>query len=202
MIRFIEGSIDVKSENGIVIKNNGMGYFIHVPETSSFHRKEYGDIVKVLTVMIVREDDISLFGFESSEEIDLFNRLITVNGVGAKAAMSIFSAMSYLDIKKAIYMEDVSSLTRANGIGKKTAQKIVIDLKDKIGDVSTDLSDVIDKPNDFISSSFKRKVRDDVVSALEELGYSKNEAIVAVDRVNGEDLSLEEYIKLVLKQGI
>ena len=152
--------------------------------------------------MIVREDDISLFGFESSEEIDLFNRLITVNGVGAKAAMSIFSAMSYLDIKKAIYMEDVSSLTRANGIGKKTAQKIVIDLKDKIGDVSTDLSDVIDKPNDFISSSFKRKVRDDVVSALEELGYSKNEAIVAVDRVNGEDLSLEEYIKLVLKQGI
>ena len=103
MIRFIEGSIDVKCENGIVIKNNGMGYFIHVPETSSFHRKEYGDIVKVLTVMIVREDDISLFGFESSEEIDLFNRLITVNGVGAKAAMSIFSAMSYLDIKKAIY---------------------------------------------------------------------------------------------------
>ena len=174
MIRFIEGSIDVKCENGIVIKNNGMGYFIHVPETSSFHRKEYGDIVKVLTVMIVREDDISLFGFESSEEIDLFNRLITVNGVGAKAAMSIFSAMSYLDIKKAIYMEDVS----------------------------TDLSDVIDKPNNFISSSFKRNVRDDVVSALEELGYSKNEAIVAVDRVNGEDLSLEEYIKLVLKQGI
>jgi len=94
------------------------------------------------------------------------------------------------------------SSSHFKGIGLKTAQKIVIDLKDKIGDVSTDLSDVIDKPNDFISSSFKRNVRDDVVSALEELGYSKNEAIVAVDRVNGEDLSLEEYIKLVLKQGI
>lgn len=200
MIRFIKGSIAIKGDNTVVVENGGIGYLVNVPTNSSFYQMNFGDKVEVFTAVIVKEDDISIFGFETLDDVELFNKLITVNGVGAKAAMSIFSAMTCDEIKRAVFMEDVSALTKANGIGKKTAQRIVIDLKDKVGDFA--IGNLEEKPSGLdIKGTGNRTMRDDVASALEELGYSRGEAISAVENTYDNNKSLEENIKSALKGG-
>lgn len=194
MIQYIKGNLTYKADTFIVVETGGIGYRVFVPSNSGFFMVEEGMPVTVHTVMIFKEDDVSIYGFEDMESIDLFNKLVTVNGVGAKAAMAIFSAMSCSDIKKAIVYEDIAMITKANGIGKKTAQRIVLDLKDKFENVTYGGYDIPKVATVKITDS-----RAEAVSALMELGYSKVEATEAIGKVEEDDLSVEEYIKRGLR---
>lgn len=191
MFHYIKGKITMKFEGGVVIEANGIGYEVFVPDNSPVYLADSNDTILIYTVMILREDDVSIYGFPDKESIDLFKKLMTVNGVGAKAAMAILSSMPVGEIKKAIVFDDAASLTKANGIGKKIAQRITLELKDKLGAVGG-LPEAAEKA---VSGSEKTEA----INALISLGYSKSEAVGALAVVVDDDLSAEEYIKRALK---
>lgn len=198
MIHFIKGQFAGSFNGGVVIETAGLGYEIFVPENSPVYMLGDGDIVKLYTKMIVREDDVSLYGFSQKEGLDLFERLITVNGVGAKAALSILSAMPINDVRRAIAFEDVVMLTKANGIGKKTALRIVLELKDKMGDItSADGYSMIGTAHDAPEFTDERT---EAMNALISLGYSKSEAVMALSKITENNLTCEEYIKKALNR--
>ena len=144
--------------------------------------------------MIVREDDVSLYGFADRESLELFRRLRTVNGVGAKAALAILSVMPLPELKKAIILEDVAVLTRANGVGKKIAQRVVLELKEKIDDIA--LGSSISAAE---AVSLQQDERGEAVEAMMELGYSRSEAADLIAAVGEDGLSTEEYIRKALR---
>lgn len=198
MIKYIKGIYSMTFDGGLVVEtSSGIGFEINLPIGSPLYRYGEGEEVKVYTAMIVKEDDISLYGFHNKDSLDLFRLLITVNGIGAKAAMSIMGAMSADELKKAIMFEDVKEISKANGIGKKTAERLILELKDKIS-----------KNNDFSSEgtlseclhndSSDKDQRAEAITALIALGYSKSEAFSAVSKVPDEGLNCEEYIKRAL----
>ena len=195
MIRYLKGFLAARSENAAIIDVNGIGYRVFIPSNSSLYLRQTGDEVTVFTHMAVREDDVSLYGFGSDGELELFEQLITVNSVGSKAAMAILSAMPVSEVKKAIMFEDVDMITRANGIGKKTAQKIVFELKDKIGTVVAEEQGY--QLNEILPEAGSNK--DSAIEALMGLGFSRAEAAESLKGVTDEDLSVEEYIKQALK---
>ncbi len=197
MIQYIKGIYGGRFPGGVILETNGIGYMVHVPENSTIYVAEEGQSVKAYTRMIFREDDVSLYGFSNPEELRFFDQLITVNGVGAKAALSILSILPPSEIQKAILFQDVALLTRANGIGKKTAERIVLELKDKI-DKSV-ISDVGMQAME-LSSFTESNPRTEAITALLALGYSKSEAIHGLSAVTEEGLSTEEYIKKALSR--
>ncbi len=192
MLHYIKGTVAMRFTGGIVIENNGIGYEIYVPDNSALYLLDAGETASVYTAMIVKEDDISLYGFSDEEAIGLFRKLMTVSGVGAKAAMALLSALTIGELKKAIAFEDAMTLTKANGIGKKTAQRIVLELKEKIGGV-TELENAVD----VVSGD---NARTEATNGLIALGYSKGEAVGAIASIEETDLSVEAYIKIALKK--
>ncbi len=195
MINYIKGILAYKGENAIIVETSGIGYNINVPTNSPFYLKEVNETIKVYTVMIVREDDMSLYGFENMEELDIFKKLIGINGVGAKAGLAIFSAMSANEIKRAVILEDHAQFTMANGIGKKTAQRIVLDLKDKFKDYIAD----DEKATIGENRAFAHGIENEAIEALVGLGYSRIEASSAISKVSGDTATVEECIKQALK---
>ena len=131
MIGFVKGTLAEKGAGYVIIEAGGIGYEIFVPANSAAYLSSEGDEVKVYTMMSVREDDVSLYGFSRRGELDAFKKLISVNGVGAKAGISILSAFTLEQLQEAIAFEDAKALTKANGVGKKIAERIVLELKDK-----------------------------------------------------------------------
>ncbi|MBR3719507.1 MAG: Holliday junction branch migration protein RuvA [Firmicutes bacterium] len=195
MLHYIKGVITETMPGMVCIENNGIGYEVHVPETSRAYLTQEGEVITLYTAMMVREDDISLYGFTEREALGMFRLLQTVQGVGAKAAMAILSALSLRDLKRAIAFEDVGAITKANGVGKKTAQMVVVKLKDKVGDVSDlDLPEGAPMPSLVPGSN-----KDEAVSALMALGFSKSEAMASLTGVTDEGLTTQEYIKLALR---
>ena len=174
---------------------SGIGFLVNLPANSPLYKNLEGDDVKVFTAMMVREDDMSLYGFENKEELDLFKMLITVNGVGAKAGMSIMSVLPAMELRRAIAGGDVKAISAASGVGKKTAERVILELKDKVGD----LSDSGIMPGGTESFTFSSE-RTEAVSALMALGYSKSEAETAVGRILDDSLKCEDYIKAALKE--
>ena len=198
MLHYVKGTLAMKLPDSAVIECGGVGFEVAIPSNSRLYMTQEGSEVTVFTYMNVREDDISLFGFDDEEGLMLFKKLITVNGVGAKAAMAILSAMPSPEVKKAIIYEDADMLTRANGIGKKTAQRIVLELKDKIdkGLVAGEG----DLPEGGIPSAGAGDNKGEAIDALIALGYARAEATEALIGVKDKDLSVEEYIKAALKR--
>ena len=193
MFRYIKGTIEMKLASSVVVECGGVGFEMTVPQNSRLYLAHEGSEVTVFPYMSVREDDISLFGFDDEDGLLLFEKLITVNGIGAKAAMAILSAMPASDVKRAIVFEDADMLTRANGIGKKTAQRIVLELKDKLKDLS--IADGEPLPAEVQTHTGEKQQAADALMAL---GYSRTEAQSAL--VGAEDgLSVEDYIKIALK---
>lgn len=198
MIGYITGILSVKTENGVMVETGGIGYEILVPANCRIQLEREGSEVTVHTALIVREDDVSLYGFDDRASLALFRQLITVSGVGAKAAMSLISAMSAEEVQRSIIFDDTASLTRAPGIGKKTAQRIVLELKDKlsghpvagmpVGSLAAASGDASGNP------------RADALAALTALGYSRGEAANALAAVTDNDLDTEAYIKSALKK--
>ena len=191
MFHYIKGNITMKFEGGVVIETNGIGYEVFVPDNSSVYLADSKETVLVYTAMIVREDDVSIYGFADKEALDLFRKLMTVNGVGAKAAMAILSSMPVSEIKKAIVFDDAATLTKANGIGKKIAQRITLELKDKLGAIGG-LTEAVEK---VVSDSGKSEA----INGLISLGYSRSEAVSALTGISDDNLTTEDYIKRALK---
>lgn len=194
MLHYIRGLITMRFDGGVVVETGGVGYMVYVPDNSPLYSETGNDPVLVYTAMLVREDDMSLYGFHNIESLKLFQKLRTVNGVGAKAALAILSVMPLGEVKKAILFEDAASLTRANGIGKKTAQRIVLELKDKIGDIGG-YSDIASIPE----LSETDTGMSEAVNALIGLGFSKSEAVSALAGIEGENLKAEDCIKYALR---
>ena len=197
MIHYIKGTLEIKLPESVVIETGGVGFKVSVPSNSRLYMTQEGTEISVFTDMNVREDDISLYGFDDEEGLMLFEKLITVNGVGSKAAMAILSAMPSGEVRKAIMYEDADMLTRANGIGKKTAQRIVLDLKDKVG-TGADLT--VPTGMEGASPAAASDNKGEAIDALIALGYARAEAAEALVGIKEQDFSVEEYIKLALKR--
>ena len=196
MIGFLRGILADKGDGYIVIDVNGVGYQVFVPANTTAYLNAEGEEVMVYTSMIVRDDDVSLFGFSGRGELDAFKKLIGVSGVGPKAAIAILSAFTLDQLKQAIVFEDAKALQRANGIGKKSAERIVLELKDKF---TAQAPDGTYLDTDAAAAAQPQGGRAEAISALVALGYSRGEAASALASVPDKDLSTEEYIKRALK---
>lgn len=196
MIGFLRGILAEKGDGYLVVDVNGVGYLVNVPSNTSAYLKSEGEEVTVHTTMIVREDDVSLYGFSGKGELDAFKKLITVSGVGAKAGISILSSFTLEQLRQAIAFEDAKSLQKANGIGKKSAERIVLELKDKFAaDAGIDPS----VQGAISQDAAQIGGRAEAVNALMALGYSRGEAMNALSNVAEQDLTTEEYVKRALK---
>ncbi len=191
MISYIKGTVEYTAGDFAVIECGGIGYKIRMPLTQITALPGIGKETKVYTYMYVREDILDLYGFISEEALSTFEMLITVNGVGPKAAMSVLSAFSASDFAAAVAGGDHKSISKAQGIGAKTAQRIVLELKDKIGK-STDIM-----PS-AVSPALSSNNVNEAINALVALGYSYNESKSALS--GAEELTTEELIKYGLKQ--
>lgn len=197
MFEYIKGTIEEIYENGIVLDNNGIGYDIKVP-TSLFNVYHLiGTQAKIYTYLYIREEIIALYGFESKESLEMFKLLITVNGIGPKAAISILSVLSLSDLKFAILSDDSKSIAKAQGVGAKTASKLVLELKDKIK-----LEDAFENKlaKNSKDSSNQSVAVSEATMALVALGYTNGEALKAITKSGDlEGLDTESIIKLALK---
>ncbi len=197
MIDFIKGKIEYVGEDYIVIENNSIGYkiFTSAYTTSDLNGKSENAIV--YTQMIVREDDIRLCGFSTRAELKAFDLLRTVKGVGTKVALGILSSIAYTELINLLIVGDVNSLTRAPGIGKKTAQRIILELKDKVN--KTEEFKAMENISFDNNIGFMNDSNNETIEALISLGYSKVEAQKALVNID-DNLPIEEKIKLGLKQ--
>lgn len=191
MYYYIKGQLVYKGTNFIVVDANGIGYEIYTSFTSIQNVGEIGSTITVYTHLYVREDTQDLYGFITPEERNMFLTLISVSGVGPKAALSILSVAPPSNLAIAVITNDAKTITKAQGVGPKLAQRIILELKDKIknSDLTSDLSGEDDV---IITDSIS-----EAVSALTALGYSVQEAKKAVEKVDGS-LSVEEIIKKAL----
>lgn len=197
MIAYLVGTVAEVSEDNIVVELNGMGFNVRVPYGYGF---KVGSEIKVHTYTYVKEDAFQLFGFETKDQLELFKKLITVNGIGPKGALAILSVMSANDLRFAIYSQDASAIAKAPGIGKKTAERVILDLKDKIKleDVTT-LPGAGETENGLIADNFEA-ARKEAIDALAALGYGISEAAKAVSKVAvTEESTTEEILKMALK---
>ena len=201
MIAFIQGELCDAGQDTIVVACHGIGYEIQIPVSVAQVLPDPGNVVKIYTYTYVREDALGLFGFLTKDDLKIFKLLITVNGVGPKAALAILSAMTADELRFAILAEDAKAIAKAPGIGPKTAKRMIIELKDKLnlesmieghGDAEMSLSD----PGDAASN-----VRAEVIMALTALGYGNTEAVRAVRAVSGADeMDSETLLKQALKK--
>ena len=192
MFSYIKGSLEAVNSLYAVVENNGIGYKINMPfrESSAL---SIGSEVKIYIYTHIREDAFDLFGFVSEESLQLFELLLSVSGVGPKAATAILDTFSPPEIVASVSSGDSKSITKASGIGAKTAQRIVLELADKLKGFSSDALPAVDMPSDIPGN-----ISDEAISALISLGYSENAARNAVLSVKNAS-NVEDLIKLALK---
>lgn len=196
MYSYIIGVVTHKEEGKIALENNGIGYEINVSNQTLNSFVFENEPVKIFTYLVVREDEMSLYGFSTLEEKDLFLKLITVSGVGPKMAISILSDISISGLMSAIVSEDVKTLCKIKGLGKKTAERMILELKDKINPLTAiamggDLS--------YSGNTVDDSIIDDAVTTLINLGMNKNDAYRIVKEVATKDATVEEIIEKALR---
>lgn len=196
MISYIKGSLEYISENSITVDVNGIGYEVHIPLSSLEKLPSLGNTITVHTILDVKETGVFLFGFLTREEKEIFLKLITVNGVGPKSALGILSLLPPGEIILAVVSGNEKALSKAPGIGKKTAQRIIIDLKDKFKSITPD---DIYEDKDFSSGSAGTP-KAEAISALTALGYTNQEAMKAVSSIYRENMTTEDILKEALKK--
>jgi holliday junction DNA helicase RuvA len=184
MIGSLTGKVQHKSSNYVILETQGVGYKVFVTPTLLM-RLKVGDLVSVVTLTYVREDQITLYGFEQLAELEFFELLLTVSGVGPKSAVGIMSLASLDMIKSAIVSEDPSVFTKVSGIGRKTAERVIIELKDKL--------------KGFVENAPVAKEHSDALDALLALGYSPQEAREALKSVPADVSNLQDKVKIALK---
>jgi holliday junction DNA helicase RuvA len=190
MIVSVDGVLHYKGHDGAIVRVGDVGLWIHSSSSTLNHLASVNSKISLLTFLYVREDTLALYGFATNGELTLFKKLISVSGIGPKAALALLSGLSVERLSQAIVNGDVDSISCISGVGKKMANRIVMELKDKLefeGDIIEGLSP---GPND-----------NDVVVALTSLGYSAREAIQAVSSIpDAENMNVEDKIKLALQQ--
>ncbi|EYE89620.1 Holliday junction DNA helicase RuvA [Fervidicella metallireducens AeB] len=190
MIAFVRGIVEEYGEDFVVLDNNGVGYLISMPVSEIEKLKQQKGIIKIHTYHYVREDNIGLYGFLDKEALSIFKLLINVSGVGPKAALSMLSSSTPQSLILAIITDDEKTLCKAQGVGKKLAQRIILELKDKFKDY-----DFI-KEKEVITSRTDEGV--EAIGALMALGYTRQEAAAAISKVD-TDKGIEEIVKQALK---
>lgn len=199
MIGYIRGIYVEEDESAILVENQGIGYRIFVPDTMDRGNVSKGEEVKIYTYLHVKEDALQLYGFSTKDDLDMFKLLIGVNGIGPKAGLGILSALSADALRLAILSDDVKTLSKAPGIGKKTAQKLILELKDKMH-----LEDVLENTEKNTDTGLtlqeNQQNAKEAVQALVALGYPNAEALRAVGKVeDASAMEVEEILKAALK---
>lgn len=201
MIAFLKGTIEEINEKSIFLDVNGVGYEVFMPTGSALQLPRVGENVKLHTYLQINENAVGLYGFLTKDELNIFKLLITVNGIGPKGAVGILSALSANDLRLAVLSDDDKTISKAPGIGPKTAKKLILELKDKFH--LEDALEEIAEPARVMSHS-KGELSDshtDAVQALISLGYSNSDALKAVRLADtGENLTTEDLLKSALKQ--
>lgn len=198
MIGYLMGKLIEKAPTHLLLDVSGVGYELNIPLSTYDKVGELGKIVKVHTYMHVREDTHQLFGFAAEEERDIFELLISVSGVGPKMALTILSGTSVEDLKSAIASEDIGKLTNIPGIGKKTAERVTLELREKVGAMSSLVA-----RNHMGPKSREQILANDALSALVSLGYKPSVAREAISKILSSgskvDLTVEALIREVLR---
>lgn len=189
MIASLRGTILKKKENYIIVENNGIGYKVFVSEIVSSAHSINAEIFLYIYQQ-VREAELNLFGFLDFEEHDLFEKLISVSGIGPKTALGVFAVASLADIKSAIINQDASILKKVSGIGAKTADRIVLELKNKVAGLVG---------HEGVKSSEEMAADTDVVEALESLGYQGRQAREALKQIDKDIIDSGEKVRAALK---
>ena len=194
MIAYVKGTLDTKTDNFVIIDVHGIGYKVFMPSKSIEKLGELGDIVKVYTYYYVREDNISLYGFSSNEELRMFELLLSVSGVGAKSAIAMLSEITPSSFALAVISDDISKLVKIPGVGKKTAARIILELKDKLKTESA-----IETNEEINIELEKDNNSNEAIAALQVLGYTRKEIENVLQKIDVKNLELEEIIKQALK---
>ncbi len=194
MFAHFDGVVAEKNADSIVLDVNGVGYLLFVSGATLSMAPAVGERMKLYSVLNVREDAMELFGFYSREEKAMYERLKGVSGVGSRTALQILSAMSVRDLSLALVAGDAAALTRVPGIGKKTAQRLVLELKDKVED-----SQLTGSAAGIAPRAASNGPEGEAIAALVALGYSASEAAKAVSRFAGQTEKSDELIFLALK---
>lgn len=198
MFYYISGKAEIVEPNLVVIDAGGVGYAVNTSlYTSSSVTRGQG--VKLYTYLNVKEDVFELYGFSTNEELTLFKNLISISGVGVKAAVSILSVASPQQIALAIISGDEKLITRASGIGKKIAQRVILELRDKMAKSKTGLEGIQSMPSGAVSAS-GGSAFEDAMEALEVLGYQRVYIMEALKGENMEGLGTEDIIRAALKK--
>ena len=194
MISYIKGKLEAKNLDNVIIEVGGIGYKIFMSANSMDRLGEIGTELKVYTYMRVREDDISLYGFCTNEELKMFEQLLGVSGVGAKSALSILANISPSSFALAIITGDLNTLKSLPGIGAKSAQRMILELKDKMK-----TQEAIETEFIPVQNTVKNDKAKDAIEALQVLGYSRRDIDLAISKIDTNELSVEDIIKQGLK---
>lgn len=203
MISYIKGELTEIFENVIVIENSsGIGMNITVPESVLARMPAVGSEVKIYTYLHVKEDALTLYGFLNRDDLNVFRLLITVNGIGPKGALGILSTITPDDLRFAVLSDDVKAISAAPGIGAKTAQKLIIELKDKLS-LSEAFEMKLSHNESGKEAAAAGDARSDAIQALTALGYGRSEAVRAVSLIeNAEGMDSEALLKEALRKLI
>ena len=192
MIGSLIGLIKEKKPSLLLLEVNGVGYEIHVPLSTSFQLPKNGESAYLLTHLIVREDQHTLYGFATEEERNLFRTLIKISGVGAKMALTILSGINVNGFIQSVINEDIDTLVHLPGIGKKTAERLIVEMKDRIDGITDNLES-------SAGSMSENSIVIEARNALVNLGYKSNEAKKILDNIDTKELSVEELLRQALK---
>lgn len=195
MYAYIKGSLEIKTKGYVVVEVSGIGYKIYMSDTAIERLGDIGSKVKVFTYLRVREDDMSLYGFNTNEELRMFELLLSVSGIGAKSAINILSNIEPPSFALAVITNDVNRIKSLPGIGPKGAQRIILELKDKI---KTEEAVSEDKNISISDTVIENDNVQEAMTALQVLGYSRKETEKAFVKVD-KNLSVEDMIKEGLK---
>ncbi|NDL68439.1 Holliday junction branch migration protein RuvA [Anaerotalea alkaliphila] len=192
MIAYIKGILEAVEEDSILLERGGVGFEVKVPASVRQGLPSLGEPVRVHTYLYVREDILQLYGFLTKDDLEVFKKLLTVGGIGPKGALGILSSITPDDLRFAVFTEDVDAISKAPGIGKKTAAKLILELRDKFPQKAFPQGEAAGTPAEG-------DLRGEAVAALVSLGYSASEASQAVRQAAGAE-TLEELVKASLKQ--
>lgn len=195
MFAYIKGNLEIKTNGYVIVDVGGIGYKIFMSQNAIEKLGESGKEVKIHTYVRVREDDISIFGFNSNEELRMFELLLSVSGIGAKSSLTILSNISPSSFALAVISNDIGKLKKLPGIGPKTAQRIILELKDKLKTEEA-IDDNVEELKEAIVENDKVS---EAISALQVLGYSRREIDLALANIDKNNLSIEEIIRQGLK---
>ena len=201
MIAYLNGRVADISEENLVIEVAHIGYNVRVPASVTALLPPVGEEVRIYTYMSVREDAVALYGFLTKDDLEMYKQLITVSGVGPKAGLAILSALSADELRMAVISQDAKAIAKAQGIGAKTAQRIILELKDKISLEDTVFrKDSVSDAAVIPASGDIGRAKAEAVEALTALGYSSSDALRAVKAVEQDDMDVEALLKAALKK--